>query len=72
MPGLDVILQVTLLGGRIAADRAKELPRVDMKLYVLFVIAAIRCLVLAMWATQRFGAIVNLPGMASHLMLVGS
>lgn len=38
---------------------------------MLLVVAAICGLVLAVWAGQRFGPIVDLPGMASHLVLVG-
>jgi len=48
--GLDVILQVALLGCSVFANRAKKLARVDMELNVLFKVAAIGCLVLAVGA----------------------
>lgn len=38
---------------------------------MLLEVAAICRLVLTIWAGQRFGAVVDLAGMAGHLMLVG-
>lgn len=66
-----MILQVALLGCSIFANRAKKLARVDMELNMLFKVAAIGCLVLAVRAAEGLGSIVYLSGMAGHLVLVG-
>ncbi len=42
-----------------------------MEFDVLLKVAAVCGLVLAVWAGERFGAIVDLSGVAGHLMLVG-
>lgn len=72
MSGLDVVLQIAFLGCGILAKGAEELTRVKVEFNVLLVVAAVGSLVLAVWAGQRFGPIVDLSGVARHLMLVGS
>ena len=72
MSGFDVILQVTLLGSGVLANRTKELTRVEVELHMLLVVAAISRLVWTVGAAQGLGPIVNLSGMACHLMLIGS
>lgn len=71
MPGLDVVLQVAFLGGGVLAKGAEELTRVEVEFNMLLVVAAVSGLVLAVRAGQRFGPIVDLSGVARHLMLVG-
>lgn len=66
-----MILQVALLGGGILAEGAEELTGVEMELHVLLVVAAVSGLVLAVWTRQRFWTIVDLAGVARHLMLIG-
>lgn len=66
-----MILQITLLGSGILADGAKKLTWVEVELYMLFEVAAIGSLVLAVGAAQWFGSVVHLPGMTRHLVLIG-
>lgn len=66
-----MVLQVALLGGSILADGAEELPRVQVQFNVLLVVAAVCGLIVAVRAGQRFGPVVDLPGVPGHLMLVG-
>lgn len=66
-----MVLQVALLGCRVLAKRAVELPRVEVELHVLLVVAAVGRLVLAVGAPKRLGPVVHLPGMPGHLVLVG-
>lgn len=66
-----MVLQVAFLGGGVLAERAEELTGIEVELHVLLEVAAVCGLVLAVWAGKRFGAVVDLPGVASHLMLVG-
>lgn len=66
-----MVLQVAFLGGSVLAERAEELARIEVEFDVLLEVAAVSGLVLAVWAGKRFGAIVDLPGVAGHLMLVG-
>lgn len=66
-----MVLQVALLGGGVLAQRAEELPGVEVELHVLLEVAAVGRLVLAVRAGQRLGAVVDLPGVAGHLVLVG-
>lgn len=42
-----------------------------MEFNVLLVVAAVGGLILTVRAGQRFGAVVDLPGMARYLVLVG-
>lgn len=66
-----MVLQVAFLGGSVLAEGAEELTRIEVEFNVLLVIAAVGSLVLAVRAGQRFGAVVDLPGMTCHLVLVG-
>lgn len=66
-----MVLQVALLGSRILAERTEELTGVQVELHVLLEVAAICRLVLTVWTGKRFGTVMDLPGMAGHLMLVG-
>lgn len=66
-----MVLQVTFLGGSVLAEGAEELTRIKVEFDMLLVVAAVGGLVLAVRAGQRFGAIVDLPCVTSHLMLVG-
>lgn len=66
-----MILQVALLGGGILAEGAEELTGVEVELHVLLVVAAVGGLVLAVRARQRFGPVVDLAGVARHLVLIG-
>lgn len=66
-----MILQVAFLGGSVLAERADKLARIEVEFNMLLEVAAVGSLVLAVWAGKRFGAIVDLPGVAGHLMLVG-
>lgn len=66
-----MVLQVALLGCCVLAHRAKKLARVDVKLDMLFKVATVCCLILAVRAAQGLGSIVDLSGMAGHFVLVG-
>lgn len=66
-----MVLQVAFLGGGVLAERAEKLPRIEMQLDMLLEVAAVCGLVLAVRAGKRFGAVVDLPGVAGHLVLVG-
>lgn len=66
-----MILQVAFLGGSIFAEWAEELSRVEVEFNVLLEVAAVCGLVVAVGAGKRFGAIVDLPSVTSHLVLVG-
>lgn len=63
--------QVALLGGGVLAERTEELPRVQVELHVLLEVAAVRGLVLTERTGKRSGPIVNLAGVARHLVLIG-
>lgn len=71
MPGLDVVLQVAFLGRSILTDRAKKLPWIDVQLHVLFEVAPVGCFVLAVRTAEWLGAVMYLPGVTCHLMLIG-
>lgn len=66
-----MVLQVALLGSCILAERTEELTGVQVELHVLLEVAAVCCLVLAVWTGKRFGTVMDLPGVAGDLMLVG-
>lgn len=66
-----MVLQVTLLGGCILAEWAKELPWVEVQFDMFFVVAPVGGLIVTVEARQRLWAVVNLPGMAGYLVLVG-
>lgn len=66
-----MVLQVAFLGGSVLAERTEELARVEVEFNMLFKVAAVCGLVVAVGAGKRFGAIVDLPGVAGHLMLIG-
>lgn len=66
-----MVLQVAFLGGGVLAERAEELTWIEVEFNVLLEVAPVCSLVLAVWAGERFGAVVDLPGVAGHLMLVG-
>ena len=66
-----MVLQVALLGSSVLAERAVELPGVEVQLHVLLEVAAVGRLVLAVGAGQRLGAVVHLSGMPRHLVLIG-
>lgn len=66
-----MVLQVAFLGGSILAEGAEELTRIEVEFDVLLVVAAVSGLVLAVRTGQRFGAVVDLPRVTRHLMLVG-
>lgn len=66
-----MVLQVAFLGGGVLAERAKKLSRVQVEFHMLLEVAAVGGLVLAVRAGKRFGAVVDLPGVAGHLVLVG-
>lgn len=71
MPGLDVVLQVAFLGCSILTDGAKKLPWIDVQLHMLFEVAAVGCFVLAVRTVEWLGAVMHLPGMPCHLVLIG-
>lgn len=71
VPGLEVVLQIALLGGSVLAEGTEELPRVQVQLHVLLVVAAVCGLIVAVWTGQRFGPIVDLASVPSDLVLVG-
>lgn len=66
-----MVLQVAFLGGGVLAQGAEELTRIQVEFHVLLEVAAICRLVLTVRAGQRFGAVVDLAGVAGHLVLVG-
>lgn len=65
-----MVLQVALLGSCIVTHRAVELPWVNVQLHMFLEIAPVGCFVVAVWAVQGLGPIVNLPRMASHFVLI--
>lgn len=66
-----MVLQVAFLGGSVFAEWAQELSRVEVELDMLLEVAAVCSLIIAIGTRKRFGAIVDLPSVTSHLMLVG-
>lgn len=66
-----MVLQVALLGGGVLAERAEELPRVQVQLHMLLKVAAVCRFVLAVWAGKGLGTVVDLSGVAGHLVLIG-
>lgn len=71
MSGLDVVLQIALLGGSVLAERTEELPRVQVQFDVLLVVAAVCGLIVTVWTGQRFGPVVDLASVPSDFVLVG-
>lgn len=65
-----MVLQVTLLGGRVVTHGAVELPRVDVQLDVLLEVAPIGCFVVTVRAIKRFRPVVNLSCVSGHFVLI--
>lgn len=66
-----MVLQVAFLGGSVFAEWTEELSRVEVEFDVLLEIAAVCGLIIAVGTGKRFGAVVDLPSVTSHLVLVG-
>ena len=66
-----MVLQVAFLGGCVLANGAEELARVDVQLHMLFEVAAVGRLVLAVRAAQRLRPVMHLTRVTSHLVLIG-
>lgn len=66
-----MVLQVAFLGRGVLTDGAEKLPWVDVQLHVLFEVAAVGRFVLAVRTVERLGAVMHLPGVTRHLVLIG-